>query len=228
MIITIDGPAASGKSSVAKGLAKDLSFFYLSSGMVFRAVAYVLANYLEYKKNDLTTVSELDVDQILSSKNFCYLYDNKSGDITIKFKNSDITSFLKSEQIDLYSSILGEVLAVRNSLEKFQKRLSKKHNIVVEGRDIGSAIFPEAEFKFYLTASLEERACRWQKMQEKKEKQYSLEQAKQIISERDERDTQRKIAPLCIPKGAIIIDNSNLNFDQTIQEFKKFLQSNLI
>ena len=223
MIITIDGPSASGKSSAAKMLAKDLGFFYLSSGMLFRAVAYILKKYFGFTREQFNKITEEDVAKVLDEKAFEYNYSIEQDTLTIAFKGDNITPFLKLEIIDDYSSIIGKNLVVRAALLDFQYNLAKKYDLVVEGRDMGSVVFPNAEKKFFLTASLDERAKRWQGLQAKKGKQYTVEQTKKIISERDHRDETRKVAPLCIPEGAIIIDNSGLTQKQTIEKFKKYL-----
>ena len=224
MIITIDGPAASGKSSVAKMLAKDLNMFYLSSGMVFRAVSYILKNYYSVSLEDLSNVSEKQFYNILDSKDFSYIFFPKDGKIVISYKGDDITPYLKNREMDEYSSILGGSSKIRPILKSFQQALAKQYDMVVEGRDIGSAVFPNADYKFFLTAALKERAKRWQKMQKNKGNVFSLNQAEKIIKDRDERDMKREYDPLIIPEDAIVVDNSDLQPYQTVEKFKDLLK----
>jgi CMP/dCMP kinase len=221
MIITIDGPATSGKSSVAQALAKDLKMFYLSSGMLFRAFAYILKNYYNVSKDDLNDVSPDIFNKILQNNKFQYDFDPDTAESFVVYDGENITPFLKNKEIDQYSSILGENAAVRTILKNFQHDLAKKYNLVAEGRDMGTAVFPGADYKFFLTASLDERAKRWQQMQEKKGNTYSFEQAKKIVEDRDKRDMERKIDPLKIPDNAIIIDNCKMSPNQTLQKFKE-------
>ena len=226
MIITIDGPATSGKSTLAQELAKKLGFYYLSSGMIFRAIAYLLIHEYHYSKNNLLKISQKDLDNLLAPQNFAYHYDSSTNNITVTFKGKNITPFLKSEQIDEAASLLGENVPVRYILREFQKSLAEGHDAVAEGRDSGTAIFPHAPYKFFLTANLNERAKRWQLLQEKKGKQYSLQEAKEIVNQRDERDKNRAIDPLVIPKNAFIIDNTDMNPQETLEKCESILREN--
>ncbi|MBT3455477.1 (d)CMP kinase [bacterium] len=223
MIITIDGPAASGKSSLAQYLAKDLGFIYLSSGMIFRAIAYVLKNNFGYVVETIDNVSEDELDQIFNLNAFSYVFNSKDGSIKISFREKDVTPYLKLKEMDEYSSLLGKHQMTRKFIKKLLHDFVENENVVVEGRDMGSAVFPDADFKFYLTAELDERAKRWREQQQQKGKIYTQKEAKKIVFDRDERDKNRKIDPLCIPKNAVIIDNTNLKPYQTVDKIKSFL-----
>lgn len=218
MIITIDGPTASGKSSVARALAKKLNVYYLATGMLYRAIAYVLLHNAGYTKDGLRIPNPEDLATYLDPKRFRYLYDHEKGE-QIFFDDQEITPFLKGSEIDEASSILSANQLVRDALLAIQRSFAKTFDLVAEGRDVGSVVFPNADYKFFLTASVDVRARRWQADQKKKGNDFSLAQAAEKITQRDERDKNRKIAPLVKPCGAILIDNSDLDFQQTLERF---------
>src|SRR5262249_8828971 len=137
------------------------------------------------------------------------------------FENLDITRFLKDNIIDSAASLVSTNPKVRELLCDFQRRLADKHNVVVDGRDTGSVVFPNADHKFFLTADSEVRALRWQLQQRKKGLSVSHFDATEIITERDKRDSERAIAPLVVPKGATIIDNSKIDAYQTADEMMR-------
>lgn len=216
MIITIDGPSASGKSSIARLLASKLGIVHLNSGLLFRAVAYILMRDLGYTKSNLMHAKKDDIERIFSH-NFEYVSDNGKGEVIYNGKN--LTAFLKTEEIDQGSSIVSTVAYVRDKLLNFQKEFAKQvDSIVIDGRDVGSVVFPDADFKIYLTASPETRVQRWRQDQFQKGFKYTEQEALQEINTRDHRDQNRAIAPLIIPKDAIVIDNSDLTLQETLDE----------
>lgn len=219
MIITIDGPAGSGKSTIAKKLAEKLNFYYLNTGLLYRAVAYVLTKILNKKEEELKNITEKDLDFI---SKISYEYENKSPQVFFDKKN--ITSFLYDSHLGQQASFLSEKKEVRGRLLILQKNVAKKYDIVAEGRDCGSVVFPNADYKFFLTASLEQRARRVLQDKSRGISDEDFKKVKEELEERDERDANRKISPLAIPKNAIIIDNSNLNQEETIKEFLKFIK----
>jgi CMP/dCMP kinase len=215
MIITIDGPTASGKTTIARMLAQQLDYYYLSSGLLFRGLAYVLVHDFFYNPEQLKNPREQDVQKALAG--FIYRYDKQSGE-QLMIHNKIITQELRSQAISQYASIIATNMMVRNALAKLQHSIANSHNIVAEGRDMGSAIFPNAHIKFFLTAALDVRAKRWQKDQKTKGKDVSFDEACNEVEIRDERDTTRAVAPLIIPEGAIILDDSNLNQEQVLEK----------
>lgn len=214
MIITIDGPTASGKSTVARALARHLNIYYINSGLLYRALAYLLIYKASYKENDLKQIKSEDIQTYLGKCH--YSYDQKSGE-HIVCDDVDITLSLKTSEMDAYSSIVSTKAQVREKVMQIDRAIAKKYDLVIDGRDTGSAVFPEADYKFFLTANVSIRAQRWQKEQAATGIIYTLEQATKLIQERDERDITRVLAPLCIPEGAIIIDNSVMDCEQTLR-----------
>lgn len=224
MIITIDGPAASGKSTIARMTAESLHFYYLNSGLLYRAVTYLLMNTQGYTKKQLSAVISEDLEQCTDINRFVYSYDAVQGSV-ILYDEKDITSFLKDPIIDQCVSIISPQMIVRESLSELQRSIAGSHDTVVEGRDVGSVVFPDADYKFYLTASLAIRGKRWQAYQEKKGKNYSLDQALERVESRDAQDKGRELSPLIVPANAITIDNSTLTLQETVQEILKQIKN---
>lgn len=224
MIITIDGPAASGKSTIARMAAEHLNFYYLNSGLLYRAVTYILIHHHKYTQQTLQSVTQKDVDECTDIKRIFYAYTPQEGS-TVLYDNKDITGFLKDPQIDQSVSIISPQKLVREALSQLQRAIADNHDVVVEGRDVGSVVFPDADYKFFLTASLEVRAERWRNYQAKKGNLYSLEEVKELIEHRDLSDKTREISPLVVPAQAITIDNSDLTLEETMLEILKHIKN---
>ncbi len=218
MIITIDGPTASGKSTVAAWLAKKLGSTYLSSGWLYRAVAYILTRDFGYTSEMLRNPKTVDIDYCLDMKRLVYRYDAVRGGVLL-YDGVDITYALKDCTVDALVAIISPVPAVRERVTYAQKeRAAEVESCIVEGRDVGSVVFPYADYKFYLTASLEVRAQRWQKDQAKRGNVFTLDQAKQCIDSRDKKDQERTHSPLVIPQGAVVIDSSCSTIEQVVDQ----------
>ncbi|MGE0010521.1 MAG: (d)CMP kinase [Candidatus Babeliales bacterium] len=215
MVITIDGPTASGKSTIAARLAQQLGYYYLNSGYLYRGISYLLLTKYNYTIDQLINPIKEHVHEILDPSRFVYSYYN--GIAYVSYDGVDITSFLKTKENDQASSIVSANSMVRDATLDYQRHITKNYSVVAEGRDTGTIVFPCAEVKFFLTASPEIRAKRWQQMQAQKGKDYSLEQAIKVLAERDARDSERAIAPLIVPEGAYVLDSSNLSQDQVIE-----------
>ena len=212
MIVTFDGPSASGKSSLAKNVAKKLGYYYLNSGMLYRGLAFCLLHRMNLTEEVLDTYQ----DFLPCLMRLCYCYDVKTGDMTVLLDNENITLFLKTAEIDKASSALGNNKQARMALMDFERILVQQYdNFSVDGRDCGSLVFPQAECKFYITADLCVRAKRWQSDQGKQGNIVSFEQAVAAEQQRDKNDSEREYAPLVIPEGAIVIDTSYLTLEQT-------------
>jgi len=214
IIITIDGVVASGKSTLARMLAKHLHYYYICSGLLYRALAYLLINKYGYTEHTIINVDPKDIAACFDSNLFRYVYDDKKNE-QVFFAEQNITPYLKDSFIDKITSITSTNIHVRHFVTQLQHTLAQEHNIVIDGRDVGSAVFPHAQVKFYLTASIEVRAQRWLQDQRKQGHHYALQEAIEKIVDRDRRDKERAVAPLIIPEDAIVIDNSNLNLQET-------------
>jgi cytidylate kinase len=215
MIITIDGPMASGKSSTAKALAQKLGLYHLNSGLLFRGLAYLLINRAGYTLATLHNLTPADLSTYLAPDRFDYGF-HATGEPVLFFDGQDITGLLKTPEMDQASSIIGTHENVRAELYRIQRILADQYDFVADGRDCGSAVFPDAQHKFFLTASVEVRARRWLGEPGTKLFHLTFEQAVEQVRIRDERDSLRPIAPLRIPDGAVVIDNSALSREQTV------------
>jgi len=224
MIITIDGPSASGKSSVARDVAHELHIFYIASGYFFRGLAYALMHTRSYNQDTIPNASQKDIAYCLDPVRFDYMYDVADGEHII-INGIDCTKELKTPVIDKGASLLGTNIVARSHIVTYIRSLAQRHDIVIDGRDCGSVMFPHAQYKIFLTASVEVRAQRWQAMQLKSNILIDVAKAMEIISERDARDSTRVIAPLIIPDGAIFIDSSHLDQKQVLDLILKYVHA---
>lgn len=198
-VITIDGPAASGKSSVARAVARELQFLFVSSGSFYRTLAWSAVQ------------QSLDIAQEKAVINWLATLQPTitivAGEAQLLLNGYDSTDHLTAPSVNALVSPLAALPAVRNFLLALLRGLADKHDLVMEGRDIGSVVFPHAPFKFYLTASIEERMRRRGQQGES-----------DAIMERDQRDTSRALAPLSIPDGAIVIDSTYLSIEEVVEQ----------
>lgn len=229
MVITIDGPAGSGKSTVAQRIAQQLNIFYLNTGLLYRAVAYLLfvdpagAFFNQGDKG----VEDLTIAQLQGLPDLEYSYSAKGAAIAVKGK--DITAQLfGTAGIDQLASKISALPPVRQYLLEVQRVVARRHDVIADGRDCGTVVFPHAEYKFFLTASVEVRAQR--RMLDPKTQTLGLtyEQVRADVAERDERDKNRAIAPLRIPDYAIIIDASSLSIDEVVKKIISHIQGSTL
>jgi CMP/dCMP kinase len=227
MIITIDGPTASGKTSIARLLATKLDYYYLNSGILFRGLAYVLAYYKKYDQDQLLHAQLPAIQEIIDRGSFMYAYDTINQE-QVYFNGINITPHMRDAHISNYASIIAVNLNVRSALARMQHAIAQNRNLVAEGRDMGSIIFPNAAVKFFLTASVEVRAQRWLADQRAKDRLLSLEQAAIEVQTRDERDANRTVAPLIIPQGALVIDSSTLSKEEVVARMQQEITKHLV
>lgn len=198
MIITIDGPSASGKSTIARLLAKQLDYFYLNTGLLYRGFAYAVL----HKSIDPAQLNEANIAELIQRLTYNWHYD-----ATMHLDGADITAFLDQKDIDQAASRISALPLVRKHIDAWQHALADGHNSVVDGRDSGSVVFAHAEHKFYVTASDEVRAKRWLTKQQERGQHFDYAYALEQIQARDRRDMQRAVAPLVVPQGATVIVN---------------------
>ncbi len=207
MIITIDGPAGTGKSTVARLLANKLGFYFFDTGAVYRSFAWWLFS------------QEIPLDRAEEGLNsFSFRIGEDKNLKKYYVGNVDVTDFIRSPQISEAASKIARIKEVRADFLPIQRDFGKKHDSVFEGRDVGSVVFPEADFKFFLVASPEVRAERRYKelLLKNPREQLTKEQVLQDIRERDYQDSSREIAPLVCPEGAIVVDTSGLSIEQVV------------
>lgn len=214
MIITIDGPSGTGKSTVAKRVAAALGFTYCDTGAMFRTIAYGIFS------SKVDPLQEDSVKEFL--KNNAIEVKLVSGKMHFFLKGIDVTEHLRSREVTEIASKIATIRAVRERLKELQKEIGKQGKCVFEGRDMGTEIFPKAEVKIFLTAEPAIRAeRRYKELIEKDPKKYAGLTKEEILSdinERDERDSNRKEAPLKAAADAHILDTSHLTIDQVIDK----------
>ena len=216
MIITIDGPSGVGKSTVSKSVARRLGFTYLDTGAMYRAVA------LQVKRESVDPGDEGKLKSLLDHTEMRFL--NKDGDPVILLNNEDVTGLIRTPEVSSLSSDVATKRAVRIKLVQLQQEIGKKGNIVAEGRDMGTYVFPEAAFKFYLDASLEERVKRRWKQLAESGGDGDIESVKNEIMRRDAQDMERSESPLHPAGNAVIIDTTNLTSDEVADRIIKEIQ----
>ena len=225
MIITLDGPCGSGKSTLAQLLAQKLGFFYINSGYLYRALAYLLVHEAGYDAIRLQNIDLQDVVDLLHPDNFVYQYQD--GIAQVFFKGVNITQFLKSADVSRDASIISAYQQVRQAIVPVQQYFATLHDLVTDGRDCGTEIYPHANFKFYVTAATEIRAERLQKDLERKGIVMSFQEVLQTTLARDERDMQRAICPLKKADDAIEIDSSNRSIQQLLDFMMQIISDSL-
>ena len=223
MIITLDGPCGSGKSTLAQLLAQKLGFFYINSGYLYRSLAYLLVREFGYTQEQLQAPNLDHVQFILDEDNF--IYDYRNGIAQVFFKGQEITDQLKSSQVSHNASIVSAYAGVRQLIVPLQQKFGMQHNLVTDGRDGGTEIYPDAQFKFYVIAAPEIRAQRLQLDMQKKGIVMTLEEALQMTQNRDERDMNRSVSPLKKADDAIELDTSNQSIDQLLHTIEFIISS---
>ena len=206
-VITIDGPAGAGKSSVAKDVARELGINYLDTGAIYRAIALLLA------KSEVRPDNEEYLREALSE----IRVELQDGRVLVN--GFDVSGEIRTPEVDELASVYSAVPAVREALLGLQQEQEKHGSIVAEGRDVGSVVFPDAQVKFFITASPEARARRRYLERISKGKPADYDEILSAIIERDKNDSSRETAPLTIPEGAVYLDTS----DMTEQEAAEFI-----
>lgn len=207
-IITVDGPVGVGKSSVAKEVAKRLNYYHLDTGATYRVVTY------EAMRRNIPLSDEKLLTKLAESLEIELNYDE--GKLTVYCNSEDVSDAIRDPAVSKNTSPVADCIGVRRAMGQFQRKLGVEGHIVSEGRDIGTVIFPEAKWKFYLDAKLEERAKRRFLQLQQWGKTPSLEQEINSIITRDKRDRSRPYGPLRIPKDAAIIDTTLYSLEQVV------------
>lgn len=210
MIIAIDGPAASGKSTTAIGVAKCLGITYLDTGAMYRAVTFGLI------ENDIKFEDSSELDNYLKQIKL-KLSETKSG-VTLNLDGRNISKEIRSSKVTENVSEVSALKSVRDSMVLIQRKMAKKNDCILEGRDIGTVVFPDADFKFFLIADENVRAKRRQNDLKKMGEQKSIDNVTRDIIKRDYKDSTRKHSPLIKSENAIIIDTSNLGINKVIDK----------
>ncbi|MCZ9877121.1 (d)CMP kinase [Brachyspira hyodysenteriae] len=206
-IITLDGPSGAGKSTIVKLLAKKLSFKYLDTGAMYRAVTlYMIKHNIDINNNS----------EVISALN--NLNINFDNDGRIYLDNEDVTEAIRSMEVVNLVSKVSSISIVRQNMVSLQRKIAEGGNYVVDGRDIGSVVFPNSKYKFYMDASLDERAKRRYNEELSKGKNITYEEVRESIRKRDEFDSNREDSPLVVPENANIIDTTSMTIDEVVEK----------
>jgi cytidylate kinase len=197
-IITIDGPSGAGKSTLARMLSKVLGYAYIDTGAMYRGIAYAFRN----------RKGETEIDEFLEHLSIRF---NFTDDTRVFLEDRDISGEIRTPEVALLASSLSQKIPVRKYLTKTQREIGKDGGIVMEGRDTGSVVFPDADIKFYLDANPEERAHRRHLEFRSKGIDTGLTEVKNDMLQRDKNDSERSIAPLVVPEGAIYVDTTGID-----------------
>ena len=214
--IATDGPAGAGKSTIAKRLAEELGYKYVDTGAIYRTVAYFL---------DLLGVSPKDVDGVaryIDELTVAIEYD-EDGRQHMIMNGMDVTGDIRTPDISLKASDVSAHGVVRDMLLDMQRDVAKRHNVVMDGRDIGSVVLPDADVKIFLTASAEVRAQRRVDEYAAKGKKVDYNKTLDEIRKRDHQDTHREIAPLKMTRDSVKVDTSELDIDAAVDAIRQIV-----
>ena len=214
--IAIDGPAGAGKSTIAKRLAKELGYYYVDTGAIYRTVAYFL---------DLLGISPKDVDGVeryIDELTINIEYD-EDGLQHMIMNGMDVTNDIRTQDISQKASLVSALGVVRGVLLDMQRDVAKAHNVIMDGRDIGTVVLPDADVKIFLTASAEVRARRRTDELLAKGQKANFDTILKEIQQRDYQDTHRALAPLKMAKDSIKVDTSDLDIDGVVDVIRKIV-----
>ena len=208
--VAIDGPAGAGKSTIAKLVSKEKGYIYVDTGAMYRALA------IHFLQKGISPENTPDVINACRDADVSIRYENGVQQVYLNGEN--VTGMLRTEEVGNMASKTSAVPEVREKLLELQRTLAKENDVIMDGRDIGTNILPDADVKIYLTASVETRAKRRYDELKEKGEDCDLDQIAQDIKERDERDMNRETAPLKKAEDAILVDSSNMSIPEVVSE----------
>jgi len=217
-IIAIDGPSSSGKSTIAKLIARHFDYTYIDSGSIYRAITYIA---VKHNLIDNFKIDTLAIIEILKKTSISFSFNSKNQNI-ISVDGVELDNEIRTFKISSLVSLIAEKNEIRQYVVKIQKDISINKSVVMDGRDIGSIVFPNADVKFYLDASLEKRSeRRWMELQ--KIEDVSLDDVKNDLHKRDLKDLNREFSPLVKPKNSITVNSDNLSIEQVVYNMIKII-----
>ncbi len=214
IIITIDGTSGAGKGTLARAIAKRLGYSYLDTGAMYRAIALLV------HREDFNFDDEKRLSEMLLQTHISFERDQNSNP-RVFLNREDVTEEIRTPEISKLSSDIATKKVVRDYLREMQRRIARKGNIVAEGRDMGTYVFPNADFKFYVDASLSERARRRRIQLKESAIKVSIEEVKSDIEGRDKQDKERLESPLHPAPDAVIIDTTNLTVEKAVERIMR-------
>lgn len=219
MNIAIDGPAGAGKSTIAKKVAKDMGYVYVDTGAIYRTLA------LACIRNGVSAQDEVRISEICKKSSVRLEYEK--GVQIMLLDNEKVNDYIRTEEVSRMTSSISVYKCVRDQLLELQHTVAREHDVIMDGRDIGTFVLPNAEVKIYLTASVTTRANRRYEEQKAKGIDCRLEDIEKDIEERDYRDMHRDIAPLKRADDAEVIDSSNMNIEEVSDAIEKLIRLNI-
>lgn len=208
--IAIDGPSGSGKSTVAKILAKKLGIIHLDTGAIYRAIAYLVLNA------GVNPVNQSDIQKLLNNMDLKIVFEAQTQKMFLDGK--DITDKIRTNEISALSSKISAYVCVREYVLSAERDIAEKSSVIMDGRDIGTVVLPDADVKFFLTALPEVRAMRRYKQLKNSSNAEPYEEILKSVNQRDFNDIHRKAAPLKCAEDAVVFDNSDYTPSQTVQK----------
>lgn len=217
--IAIDGPAGAGKSSISKVVSNELGYLYIDTGAMYRGVTWAVLD------SHVNVNNQKDVESLLPSLDLTL--EPTANACKVFVKGQDVTDLIRQQQINENVSTIASYKGVREYLVERQQAMAAVGGVILDGRDIGSVVLPKAELKIYLTASVDARAKRrWLEVQGTSNEQ-SLEDIKKNVESRDEMDKNRDESPLVCVEDAIVVNSSNMTFDETVEHILHLVQERI-
>ena len=217
--IAIDGPAGAGKSSISKVVANELGYLYIDTGAMYRGVTWAVLD------SNVDVNNQKDVEALLPSLDLTL--EPTASACKVFVKGQDVTNLIRQQQINENVSTIASYKGVREYLVERQQAMAAIGGVILDGRDIGSVVLPDAELKIYLTASVDARAKRrWLEVQGTSNEQ-PLEDIKKNVESRDEMDKNRDESPLVCVEDAIVVDSSNMTFEETVEHILHLVQERI-
>lgn len=217
--VAVDGPAGAGKSSISKIVAKKLGYLYIDTGAMYRSVTWaVLHNHIDVNNQKAVEALLPELDLTMeASDDSCKVF----------IAGQDVTDFIRTPQVNNAVSIVASYKGVRQYLVERQRLMAEAGGVILDGRDIGSVVLPNAELKIYLTASVEARAMRRYLEVKGTVNEQTLEDIKDSVMQRDDMDKNRKESPLIQVEDAVLVDSSEMTFDETIEHILHLVQERI-
>ena len=217
--VAVDGPAGAGKSSISKIVAKKLGYLYIDTGAMYRSVTWaVLHNHIDVNNQKAVEALLPELDLTMeASDDSCKVF----------IAGQDVTDFIRTPQVNNAVSIVASYKGVRQYLVERQRLMAEAGGVILDGRDIGSVVLPNAELKIYLTASVEARAMRRYLEVKGTVNEQTLEDIKDSVMQRDDMDKNRKESPLIQVEGAVLVDSSEMTFDETVEHILHLVQERI-
>lgn len=217
--VAVDGPAGAGKSSISKIVAKKLGYLYIDTGAMYRSVTWaVLHNHIDVNNQKAVEALLPELDLTMeASDDLCKVF----------IAGQDVTDFIRTPQVNNAVSIVASYKGVRQYLVERQRLMAEAGGVILDGRDIGSVVLPNAELKIYLTASVEARAMRRYLEVKGTVNEQTLEDIKDSVMQRDDMDKNRKESPLIQVEDAVLVDSSEMTFDETVEYILHLVQERI-